>query len=193
MLCAGASELSVSQWSSLFAEKGLGLSKTMGDIAGPMFFAIMMGCSRVFYGKHGDKIDIDRFTTYSSILCIFSYLFISLIPSPVINLLACGTCGMSVGIMWPGTFSKASATLKTGGTAMFALLALAGDLGCSAGPTLVGLISDAHNENIKLGILVAILFPVGFILTWKLLTKMKKKSDYSKESEGAKVTETDVI
>lgn len=193
MLCAGASELSVSQWSSLFAEKGLGLSKTMGDLAGPMFFAIMMGCSRVFYGKRGDTIDIDKFTTYSSILCIVSYLLISLVPSPIINLLACGTCGISVGIMWPGTFSKASATLKTGGTAMFALLALAGDLGCSAGPTLVGMISDAYGENIKLGILVAILFPIGFIFTWKLLSKTKKKTEGSKVSEGTEITETDVI
>ena len=164
MLCAGASEQAVSQWASAFAEKGLGLTKAMGDLTGPMTFAILMGASRAVYGKYGDKINLDTFMKASTMLCVISYLLISLSPSPVISLIGCAICGMSVGIMWPGTFSKASAALRNGGTAMFALLALAGDLGCSGGPTLVGLVSNAANGNMKLGIFAAILFPVVLIL-----------------------------
>ena len=160
MLCAGASEQAVSQWASTFAEKGLGVTKTIGDLAGPMTFAILMGSSRAFYGKFGHKIDLDRFMLGSSVLCIFSYLLIVASPIPFLSFVGCGICGLSVGIMWPGTFSKASVALKNGGTAMFALLALAGDLGCSGGPTLVGFVSSAAADNLKAGILVAIAFPV---------------------------------
>lgn len=160
MVCAGASEQSVSQWASVFAEKGLGVSKVVGDLAGPMAFAVLMGSSRAFYGKFGDKMNLDKFMVGSSILCVLSYLCISLVPSPVMGLIGCGICGLSVGIMWPGTFSKASAALPRGGTAMFALMALAGDLGCSGGPTLVGMISSSFGEDLKKGILMAILFPI---------------------------------
>lgn len=169
MLCAGASEQSVSQWASTFAEKGLGVSKTLGDLAGPMAFAVLMGSARAFYGKFGEKLDLDRFMLGSSALCVVSYLCISLAPSPVISLIGCAVCGLSVGIMWPGTFSKASASLKNGGTAMFALLALAGDLGCSGGPTLVGSVSSAASENLKAGILAAIIFPILLMAAIKLL------------------------
>ena len=160
MVCAGASEQAVSQWASTFAEKGLGISKAAGDLAGPMAFAVLMGIARGFYGKYGEKINLDRFMVYSSILCIVSYLWISLIPSPQISLMGCAVCGLSVGIMWPGTFSKAAAALPRGGTAMFALLALGGDVGCSGGPTLVGMVSSALGENLKLGILAGVSLPV---------------------------------
>ncbi len=160
MVCAGASEQAVSQWASTFAEKGLGVSKTAGDLAGPMAFAILMGLARAFYGKFGDKIDLDKFMLGSGGLCIISYLMISLVPSPVLSLLGCGICGLSVGSMWPGSFSKASARLKKGGTAMFALLALGGDLGCSGGPTLVGYVAGLFSEDLKRGILAAVVFPV---------------------------------
>ena len=160
MVCAGASEQAVSQWASTFAEKGLGISKAAGDLAGPMAFSVLMGIARGFYGKYGEKINLDRFMVYSSILCIVSYLWISLIPSPQISLIGCAVCGLSVGIMWPGTFSKAAAALPRGGTAMFALLALGGDVGCSGGPTLVGMVSSALGENLKLGILAGVSFPV---------------------------------
>lgn len=159
MVCAGASEQAVSQWASTFAEMGLGVSKTVGDLAGPMAFAILMGSSRAIYGKYGEKIDLDRFMVYSIFLCIASYLAISLIPNPVAGLLGCALCGLSVGILWPGTFSKASAAVPKGGTAMFALLALGGDLGCSGGPTLVGMVSSFFNDNLKIGILAAVIFP----------------------------------
>ncbi|MCI9217943.1 MFS transporter [Lachnospiraceae bacterium 42-17] len=160
MTCAGASEQSVSQWASTFAERGLGVGKTVGDLAGPMAFAILMGSARAFYGKFGDRINLDHFMAGSGILCVISYLCISLSPSPVISLAGCAVCGLSVGIMWPGSFSKASAMLRNGGTALFALLALAGDLGCSGGPTLVGYISSMAADDLKKGILAAVIFPL---------------------------------
>ncbi len=176
MLCAGASEQAVSQWASTFAEKGLEISKTLGDLAGPMMFAAFMGTSRAFYGKFGDKINLDKFMAGSCLLCIISYLGISLLPFPFMNLVFCGICGLSVGIMWPGSFSKSAATLPKGGTAMFALLALAGDLGCSGGPSLVGLVSSTLNENLKMGILVGIIFPVLLLVGTILCRKISIKS-----------------
>ena len=167
MLCAGASEQAVSQWVSTFAERGLGVSKTLGDLAGPMAFAVLMGTSRAFYGKYGEKINLDRFMAGSSILCMAAYLCISLVPSPVFGLVGCAVCGLSVGIMWPGTFSKAAADIPRGGTALFAMMALAGDMGCSGGPTLVGLISSQFHDDLKKGILAALVFP--FLLLMGIL------------------------
>lgn len=164
MVCAGASEQAVSQWASTFAEKELGIAKTAGDLAGPMAFAVLMGASRAFYGKYGDRIQLDKFMVGSSGLCILSYLGISLLPDPRLSLVFCAVCGLSVGIMWPGTFSKASAALPKGGTAMFALLALGGDLGCSGGPTLVGTVSSMLGENLRMGILAGIAFPALLLL-----------------------------
>lgn len=160
MVCAGASEQAVSQWASTFAELGLGVSKTIGDLAGPMLFAVLMGSARTFYGKYGDRIALDKFMAGSSVLCILSYLCISLVPNPVVGFVGCALCGLSVGIMWPGTFSKATASITRGGTAMFALLALAGDVGCSGGPTVVGMVSGALGDNLKMGILAGVVFPV---------------------------------
>lgn len=174
MMCAGASEQAVSQWASTFAEQGLGVSKTIGDLAGPMSFAILMGSARAFYGKFGDRIDLDKFMQASSLLCILSYLCISLSPSPLFSLIGCSLCGLSVGIMWPGTFSKASAALRNGGTAMFALLALAGDVGCSGGPTLVGFVTGLASDDLKKGILAGIIFPILLIVGIVSLKKAKR-------------------
>lgn len=174
MVCAGASEQAVSQWASTFAEMGLGVSKSIGDLAGPMSFAILMGSSRAFYGKFGEKIDLDKFMIGSSILCAVSYLMISLSPWPVLSLVGCSVCGLSVGIMWPGTFSKAAAGLKTGGTAMFAFLALAGDLGCGGGPTVIGQISSMMGDDLKKGILFGLCFPVMLIVGIVMCRGMNK-------------------
>lgn len=176
MLCAGASEQSVSQWASTFAEKGLGVTKAVGDLAGPMAFAVLMGTARAVYGKYGQKWNLDKFMLCSCLLCMVSYLCISLIPSPVTGLIGCAVCGLSVGIMWPGTFSKASADLPKGGTALFALMALAGDLGCSGGPTLVGMVSSYFDENLKWGILAAIVFPLLLLMGILLCRGGKKHS-----------------
>ena len=173
MIASGACELAMSQWASAFAESSLGVSKTLGDLMGPMTFAICMGSARAVYGKWGERIDLDKFMAGSTILCIGSYLLISLSPLPWLSLAGCALCGMSVGIMWPGSFSKAAASLRSGGTAMFAMLALAGDLGCSGGPTLVGMVSEGFSGNLKIGILAGILFPAVLLVC--LLRGNRKK------------------
>ena len=174
MVCSGASEQAVSQWASTFAEQGLGVSKTIGDLAGPMAFAFMMGLSRLFYGKYGDRIDLDKFMSGSTVLCLVSYLCISFAPFPVLSLAGCAVCGFSVGILWPGSFSKAAAAIKGGGTAMFAFLALAGDLGCSSGPTLAGFVSSHMGDNLKAAILAAIIVPVLMLAGIFLSRKVKQ-------------------
>lgn len=175
MLCAGASEQAVSQWASTFAEMGLGVSKTLGDLMGPMFFAICMGIARAYYGKYGEKIRLERFMLGCCLLCVAAYLIISLSPWPVVGLLGCGLCGFSVGIFWPGTFSMASASLRRGGSALFCLLALAGDMGCSLGPTVVGMVSGALGDNMKAGILAGIAFPIVLLLC--IGAKMHRKAN----------------
>lgn len=174
MVCAGASEQGVSQWASTFAEQGLGVTKAIGDLAGPMSFAILMGSARAFYGKFGDRMDLDKFMLGSSVLCVLSYLCISVSPSPVLSLVGCAVCGLSVGILWPGTFSKASVALRKGGTAMFALLALAGDVGCAGGPTVVGFASGLASDDLKKGILAGMGFPIFMLLSIFLLKREKE-------------------
>ena len=174
MVCAGASEQAVSQWASAFAEQGLGVSKTVGDLAGPMAFALLMGTARLIYGKYGHRLDLDRFMKYSCVLCIASYLCIALVPVPAIGLIGCAACGFSVGIFWPGTFSRASAAIRGGGTALFAMLALAGDLGCSGGPSVAGFVSGVLENNLRAGILAAVVFPVVMLLCMLFFVKEKK-------------------
>lgn len=174
MICAGASEQAVSQWASTFAEQGLGVDKAIGDLAGPMFFAVMMGSSRTIYGKYGHKLNLNRFMLFSGLLCILSYITISLSPWSVLSLIGCGICGLSVGIMWPGTFSISAATIRGGQTAMFAYLALAGDLGCMSGPTFVGFISGCFQDNLKVGILAAVIFPIVLIIGVMAVKRIRK-------------------
>lgn len=164
MLCAGASELSMSQWASAFAEKGLNVSKAMGDLLGPCMFAVFMGIARVFYGKFGEKIALSKFMAGSSALCIVAYLITVVSPYPLLSLAGCALCGLSVGIMWPGTFSLASSAMPMGGTAMFAMLAFAGDMGCTSGPSLTGRIADAFGSDIKAGFAFAAVFPVVMLI-----------------------------
>jgi fucose permease len=175
MICAGASEHAVCQWASAFAERGLGVSKAVGDLTGPMAFAVLMGSSRVLHSAKGHKWNLRNFIIFSTVLCLISYCMISLVPNPVVNLIGCAICGFSIAIMWPGTLSIAAKTLPRGGTAMFAILALAGDIGCSGGPTLVGMVSGAFGDNLKLGILTASVFPIAILLClfWGKLGKEK--------------------
>ena len=173
MICSGASEQAMSQWSSFFAEQGLQVDKTAGDLLGPCMFALLMGLSRWFYGKMGDRIALQNFVVLSGGLCVFSYLVAVFSPVPLISLVGCGLCGLSVGIMWPGVFRIASERCPRGGTAMFALLALAGDVGCGAGPALVGALSEGA-YGMKAGLLAAILFPLILIIGTRLLRKETK-------------------
>ena len=158
MICAGASEQAMSQWASLFAERGLSVSKTMGDLLGPCAFAVLMGLARLLYGILGDKLNIRRAMALSAALCVGCYLLAANAPHPLLGLLGCAVTGFSVGLMWPGTFSMVARAFPQGGTAMFAMLALAGDVGCSAGPGLVGLVSGGAGLNA--GLMVACVFPV---------------------------------
>ena len=174
MICAGASEQAVAQWGSTFAEQALGVSKAIGDLTGPMTFAIMMGIARAIYGKYGENIHLERFIVASAALCIVCFLLISLTQNPIIGLLGCSIAGFSVGIMWPGTFSMAAATIKGGGVSLFALLALAGDFGCMSGPTVVGMVSSATGGDFRKGIEVALIFPIVLIVGIYVRSRMMK-------------------
>lgn len=174
MVCSGASEQAISQWASAYAQQGLNVSKTVGDLAGPLAFAVLMGTARAIYGKFGEKLPITKTIFASTLLCIASYGLISLSKMPVFSLIGCAICGFSVGIMWPGTFSVSAKALPKGSTAMFALLALGGDLGCSAGPSVVGFISSIFSDNLNIGILSATVFPVMLLASLILLKKQKQ-------------------
>lgn len=169
MVCAGASEQGMSQWASAFAEGALGVSKTMGDLAGPLSFALCMGTARALYAAFSERISLRRFMAGSAVLCILSYLGASLTRNALLGLASCALCGLSVGILWPGTFSMAAKALRRGGTALFALLALAGDLGCSAGPAVVGVVSEAMGANLRMGLLAAVVFPAALLLSLSAL------------------------
>ena len=165
MVCAGAAEMSMAQWASAFVESALGISKTVGDLAGPCLFAVTMGISRVIYGKSGNKIELTRYMLGSGALCLVCYILAALSLNPVVCLIGCTLCGFSVGIMWPGTISILSKRLPAGGTAMFALLAMAGDLGGAFGPWLVGFASQINNDDLKTGMLAACVFPIVLIVS----------------------------
>lgn len=181
MICAGASEQAVSQWASTFAELGLGISKTLGDLFGPTLFAFCMGTSRLIFGKIGHKIKLEKYMAFSCVLCVCAYLCITIVPNAVVNLISCGVCGFSVGILWPGTFSTSTNLLKRGGTAMFALLALGGDVGCMAGPTIAGAVAAA--SNLKIGILCAIVFPTILTVCVVFLRRRGKRRAPTQQEE----------
>lgn len=159
MVCAGASEQAMSQWASAFAESALHIPKSLGDLLGPCAFALFMGTSRAIYGKFGDKIPLKKYMIGSCVLCIVCYITAVFAPVPLLALAGCALCGFSVGIFWPGTFSAAARSVPNGGTAMFAFMALAGDLGCASGPTVVGFAANTAGGGLKTGLLAAVLFP----------------------------------
>ena len=178
MICAGASELSMAQWASAYAEAALGLSKTVGDLAGPCMFAVSMGICRAIFGKYGDNMDLSRFMTGSGILCVACYLLASLSANSIAGLVGCIVCGFSVGIMWPGTISISSKAFPTGGTSMFALLAMAGDLGGSIGPGIVGRVAQHAGGNIRAGMSVGLVFPVLLLVMLFLFGKIRTYKAY---------------
>lgn len=177
MVCAGASELAMAQWASAYAEAALGLSKTLGDLLGPCMFAVTMGICRIIYGKKGESMDLMRFMIGSGALCVVCYVLASLFSDPIIGLVGCIMCGFSVGIMWPGTISVSSKVFPTGGTAMFALLAMAGDLGGSLGPAIVGRVTQYAGDNIRAGMGVGLIFPIVLIIMVAILKKFSTASD----------------
>lgn len=172
MVCSGASEASMAQWASAFTESATGVSKTVGDLAGPCLFAVFMGISRVIYGKMSEKLDLVRTMTACGLLCVVCYLTASLASVPILGLAGCALCGIAVGIMWPGSISISSQKCPRGGTAMFAFLALAGDFGATVSPAMVGSVSNMAGGNLKIGLLVATAFPL--ILIFVLLVLHRK-------------------
>ncbi|MBD5130518.1 MAG: MFS transporter [Ruminococcaceae bacterium] len=172
MLCAGASEMAVSQWASTLCENALGVSKTIGDLAGMASFAALMGTARALHGKFG--LPLGKTMLASALLCVCAYLTIALIPNAAAGLAGCAVCGFSVGIMWPGTFSKGAAALPKGGTMMFALFALAGDLGCASGPALAGFAADLSGGDLRRGVLLAVIFPVAMAVLSVISSKNEK-------------------
>ena len=175
MVCAGASEQGMSQWASLFAETGLGVPKAMGDLLGPCAFAVMMGLSRTLYGVWGTRISLKRCMAASGFLCVASYAVAVFAPWPLLSLAGCALCGFSVGILWPGTFSLSMVHCPEGGTSMFALFALAGDVGCALGPGVVGVVSGVAGGALKAGLLAACVFPVVLLLTVSRLRRRPQR------------------
>lgn len=181
MFCAGAAEMAMSQWASSFAETALKVDKTLGDLLGPCAFAIFMGLTRVFYAFFAKKIKLPLFFAISAMFCVLAYLITALSPMPLISLLGCAICGFSVGIMWPGTYSLATSTIPFGGVRMFALLALAGDMGCTVGPSLTGLIAELLNDNLKISFLFATVFPIVILILIPFITLYNKKTKGNKQ------------
>lgn len=175
MICSGAAELAMGQWASAFAESGLKVSKTVGDLTGPCLFAVFMGIGRIFHAKFADRIDLEKYIGGCGVLCIASYIIAVLPVGPVINLIGCALCGLAVAMVWPGMISVAAVHCPTGGTAMFALLALGGDIGCTLGPTVVGLVSGAFHDNLKAGFVAAILFPLLIVLGIQMLRREERR------------------
>lgn len=179
MVAAGASESSMAQWASAFAEASLGVDKAIGDLAGPCGFAFCMGLGRLWYGKKGQELDLTAYMTGSGILCFTAYLTASLFSIPLISFVGCMVCGLSVGIMWPGSISLTSARIPGGGTALFALLALAGDMGGTLGPSIVGLYTGSSESDIQSGLLAASIFPVILVISLLALYRSKRTSTSS--------------
>ncbi len=175
MICSGASEASMAQWASAFTESAVGVSKVIGDLAGPCAFALLMGISRMLYGNFSEKLDLTKVMLVCGIMCACCYLLASLSTLPILGLAGCAFCGFTVGIMWPGSISLSSKKCPRGGTAMFAFLALAGDLGAMVSPSMVGALSEMAGGNLKTGLLAAAIFP--FILVFILLYLNKKTID----------------
>lgn len=179
MVCAGASEMSMAQWASAYTEAALGFSKSIGDLVGPCMFAVTMGISRVIYGKYGAKINLTRYMIGSGMLCLCCYLLASLSSSPVLGLIGCIFCGFSVGIMWPGTISITSPRLPQGGTALFAFLAMAGDLGGAFGPSLVGTVTQHAGDSLQSGMLAGSIFPLVLFVSLVLFGRSAAKKKIS--------------
>lgn len=175
MICSGASEIAMSQWASTFAETGLNVSKTVGDLMGPMAFAVLMGIGRIIFSKLSSRIKIEKYLILSAAMCIISYILASFSPNAVLSLVGCALCGLSVSAMWPATISLTSQNIASGTTAMFALLALSGDMGCTAGPTAIGWITNLFAGDLKKGLAFAIIFPVIIIISICVLEKIQKK------------------
>lgn len=187
MVCAGASELAMCQWSSLFAEKALGVPKVMGDLLGPCLFAVFMGIGRVVYGIYGHRINLFKTLIFSSLFCVLCYLGTALFQIPALSLVSCSLCGLTVSLMWPGTISCSAAIFPKGGASMFGILAVMGDIGCSVGPAIMGAVSDGvkgaftvpgltpDQLGLRSGMLTGVIFPLILLFGVVALMRYAKK------------------
>lgn len=164
MFCAGSCEMAIAQWASSFAEEGLRVSKALGDLMGPCMFAALKGIERTWYGKRGKEEHLWSFMMFCAVLCGGCYIVLGFSHSAIISLISCAVAGFASGVIWPGTFTHAAKILPTGGTALFGMLALAGDVGCGAGPVIVGLISSSLNDNLQAGFLFGTSFSILLIV-----------------------------
>lgn len=176
MVCSGASEATMAQWASAFTESAIGVSKTVGDLAGPCLFAMFMGVSRILYGKFSPKLDLTKVMLACGTMCVGCYLLASLSTLPILGLVGCALCGLGVGVMWPGSISISSQRCPRGGTAMFAFLALAGDLGAMVSPAMVGGLSEMAGGNLKTGLFVAAMFPLILVVGLLILRKLVRNA-----------------
>ena len=176
MVCSGASEATMAQWASAFTESAIGVSKTVGDLAGPCLFAMFMGVSRILYGKFSPKLDLTKVMLACGTMCVGCYLLASLSTLPILGLVGCALCGLGVGVMWPGSISISSQRCPRGGTAMFAFLALAGDLGAMVSPAMVGGLSEMAGGNLKTGLFVATMFPLILVVGLLILRKLVRNA-----------------
>ncbi|MBQ9692579.1 MAG: MFS transporter, partial [Clostridia bacterium] len=175
MICGGAAEQAMGQWASLFAEAALGVSKTVGNLLGPCFFALAMGTTRGLYGKYAEKLPIKKALLICALIALGGYLMVSLIPNPYSALIGCGVIGIGVGLFWPGVLSIASKAIPAGGTAMFAILAVCGDIGCSVGPQVAAVVSEINGAGLSMGLLACVVFPLTIAVS--MLINIKKHKD----------------
>ena len=184
MIAAGASEMAVSQWASAFLEMTVGMEKSIGDLVGPCLFALFMGLSRVSYGLGRGRLSLSRLMVISSLLAFLSYLIIGISALPVLLLFGFALAGFSVGMLWPGTYSLAGEHIPTGGTPMFSLLALGGDVGCTAGPALAGMVAGLHGGDLRRGTLAALVFPVMLVVGNLVLRGYRRKQETCEKGEN---------
>ena len=182
MLCAGASEITMSQWASFFAEKGLGVEKWVGDLLGPCTFALAMALTRVFYAKACEKIKLDTAIFISAIICFITYVVAIASKNPIFSLVGCATCGFGCGVLWPATYSLAAKRISNGGVMMFGVLALLGDAGCLVGPAIAGSVSSAFNDDIRYGFAVTLIFPALMAIS-SLILIIKRRKQSAKSNQ----------
>lgn len=171
MLCAGASEIAMAQWASIFAQNALGVSKVIGDIAGPCAFALFMGTGRVVYAKFSKKVSFTKLLIFLNVLCFVCYIVVGFCKISFVALIFCAICGFTVSISWPGIYSAGARTFKNGGAVMFSVFAMSGDTGCAVGPWIIGIFADRFGLNV--GFAVASVFPLLMVLCGLYILKLR--------------------
>lgn len=175
MLCAGASEIAMAEWASMFAQQSLGVSKVIGDLTGPCLFAIFMGLGRIWYAAVSNKISFTKAIIVLNSICAVCYLGVAFCKISVLALVFCAVCGFTVSISWPGIYSLGAETFPKGNAVMYSTFALCGDMGCCLGPWVLGFVAEFFGLNA--GFAVATVFPITMVATALLVNKKDCKSE----------------